>query len=158
MTTPNRATTLADYHERITRVLLHTGPYASVGMAWGRVCAFAAPHGLVGPKHLPIGVSRDDPKITAAEQLRHDACVTIDRDIAPSGEVGVQTLSGGRDAVFLHKGSYERFQKTYDSIYGDWLPRSGEQLRDESCFEVYLNSPDKTPPAELRTEIWRPLT
>jgi AraC family transcriptional regulator len=136
----------------------HTGPYASVGAAWGKVCAFAAQHGLVGPNHQAIGVSRDDPKITAAEQLRYDACVTIDRDITPAGEVGVQTLPGGRYAVFLHRGPYEQFQKTYDAIYGDWLPRSGEQLRDEACFEVYLNSPDSAPPAELRTEIWIPLT
>jgi AraC family transcriptional regulator len=135
----------------------HTGPYAGVGAAWGKVCAFAAQHGFVGPKHQAIGVSRDEPKVTAADKLRYDACVTIDRDVSPSGEVGVQTLPGGRYAVFLHRGPYEQFQNTYDAIYGDWLPSSGQQLRDESCFELYLNSPDNTSPAELRTEIWIPL-
>jgi AraC family transcriptional regulator len=135
----------------------HTGPYASVGEAWGKVCGFAAQHGLTGPGNLAIGVSRDDPKITASQQLRYDACVTIDRDVTPSGEVGVQTLPGGRYAMFVHRGPYELFQTTYDAIYGDWLPQSGEQLRDEACFEVYLNAPENTPPAELRTEIWIPL-
>ena len=57
----------------------------------------------------------------------------------------------------MHRGPYEQFQNTYDAIYGDWLPRSGEQLRDEACFEVYLNAPENTPPADLRTEIWIPL-
>jgi AraC family transcriptional regulator len=135
----------------------HTGPYASVGQAWGKVCGFAAQHGFTGPGNQAIGVSRDDPKITASQQLRYDACVTIDRDVTPSGEVGVQTIPGGRYAMFMHRGPYEQFQTTYDAIYGDWLPQSGEQLRDESCFEVYLTDPDNTPPADLRTEIWIPL-
>ena len=39
----------------------------------------------------------------------------------------------------------------------DWLPTSGEKLRDEPSFEVYLNHPESTPPADLRTEIWVPL-
>jgi AraC family transcriptional regulator len=135
----------------------HTGPYAAVGAAWGKVCGFAARHGLVGPNHHTIGISRNDPKITAADQLRYDACVTIDRDITPTGEVGVQTIADGRYAVFMHRGPYEQFPNSYDAIFGDWLPRSGEQLRDQPCFELYINSPDSTPPAELRTEIWVPL-
>ncbi len=30
-------------------------------------------------------------------------------------------------------------------------------LHDQPSFELYLNTPDRTPPAELRTEIWVPL-
>jgi len=30
-------------------------------------------------------------------------------------------------------------------------------LRDQPAFEVYLNTVDHTPPADLRTEIWVPL-
>ncbi len=135
----------------------HIGPYHGVGAAWGKVCAFAGRHGLVGPRHQCLGLSHDDPKITADDQLRYDACITLDREVAPEGEVGVQTVPGGRYAVFLHRGPYENFHSTYDAIFGDWLPRSGEQLRDTSGFELYLNSPDSTPPADLRTEIWVPL-
>ncbi len=135
----------------------HIGPYHGVGAAWGKVCAFAGRHGLVGPRHQCLGLSHDDPKITADGQLRYDACITLDREIAPEGEVGVQTVPGGRYAVFLHQGPYENFQSTYDAIFGEWLPRSGERLRDASCFELYLNSPDSAAPADLRTEIWVPL-
>ena len=135
----------------------HIGPYAAVGIAWGKLCSFAGPRQLLGPKTALIGISLDDPKITATDQLRYDACLTLDRDLAPSGEIGVQTIPEGRYAVFLHSGPYEMFSKTYDSIFRDWLPNSHEQLRDQPSFELYLNSPDHTPPADLRTEIWLPL-
>lgn len=135
----------------------HTGPYAEVGKAWEKVCAFAGRKELLGPQARALGISHDDPKITAADNLRYDACLTLDREIAPEAEVGVQTIAGGRYAVFVHCGPYELFQATYDAIFGDWLPQSGERLRDAPSFELYLNSPDKTPPPELRTEIWLPL-
>ncbi|HLP09957.1 MAG TPA: AraC family transcriptional regulator [Opitutaceae bacterium] len=135
----------------------HIGPYAAVGQAWGKICGFAAARGLYGPHTQYIGISHDDPKITAAAQQRYDACVTLEREIAPEGEVGVRTIPGGRHAVFLHCGPYENFQATYDAIFGDWLPHSGEQLREQTAFEIYLNHPDTAAPADLRTEIWIPL-
>ncbi len=135
----------------------HIGPYAAVGAAWGKLCGYAGPRGLLGPRTAFIGISRDDPKVTASDQLRYDACLTLERDLAPDGEIGIQTIPGGRYALFLHSGPYENLQNTYDAIFGDWLPRSGEELRDEPAFELYLNSPDSTAPAELRTEIWIPL-
>ncbi|HOG94076.1 MAG TPA: GyrI-like domain-containing protein, partial [Opitutaceae bacterium] len=59
--------------------------------------------------------------------------------------------------VFLHAGPYDGLSATYDAIFRDWLPASGESLRDQPAFEVYLNTVDHTPPADLRTEIWVPL-
>ncbi len=135
----------------------HTGPYHEVGAAWGQVCEFAARQGLLGPRSQYLGISHDDPRITAAEQLRYDACVTLDREVAPAGAVGVQTVPGGRYAVFLHCGPHEKLMSTYDAIFGDWLPRSGEALRDQSGFELYLHTPETAAPADLRTEIWLPL-
>lgn len=136
----------------------HTGPYASVGAAWQKICAFAGQHGLLGPRAACIGISLDDPKITTTEQLRYDACITLDREVAPAGEIAVQTIPGGRYARFLHEGPYENLSATYDAIFRDWLPTSGEQLRDQPAFELYLNFPDHTAPADLRTEIWVPLS
>jgi AraC family transcriptional regulator len=43
------------------------------------------------------------------------------------------------------------------SILGKWLADSGMELRDTSCFEKYLNSPEKTRPEKLRTEIYIPV-
>lgn len=133
------------------------GPYATVGRAWEKVCGFAGQRNLFGPKTQMIGISYDDPKVTEQEKSRYDACLTIERPVVPIGEIGVQAIPGGRYAVFLHSGPFEKLNETYDAIFSDWLPGSGESLRDQPSFEVYLNSPDRTPAADLRTEIWVPL-
>jgi AraC family transcriptional regulator len=135
------------------------GPYEGKGteMAWEKVCRFAEKRRLFLRDTEFIGISHDDPKITESEKLRYDACLTINKDVAPEGEIGAKTIPGGTYAVFLHKGPYEKLIDTYDYIYGVWLPESGQELREEPCFENYLNSPDKTPPENLRTEIFVPL-
>jgi len=132
-----------------------TGPYyQAAGEAFGVLCQFAGPRGLLGPASRMIGISHDDPHVTDESKFRYDACVTIDREVKPEGEVGLKTIAGGKYAVFLHAGAYEGFQQTYDQVFKAWLPGSGEKLREEPCFEVYLNSPDQVKPEDLRTEIW----
>ena len=117
-----------------------TGPYAQAACeAFGVLCGFAGPRGLLGPPARVIGISYDDPQVTEESKLRYDACVTVDREVKPEGEVGLKTIAGGRYAVFLHAGPYESLLPTYNEIFGGWLPGSGQQLRDEPCFEVYVH-------------------
>ncbi len=80
--------------------------------AWGAVCAFAGPRGLIGPQSEFIGLSHDDPSITPAEKLRYDACITVDREVKPEGDIGVQTIGGGTFAVFVHEGPYSDLSRT----------------------------------------------
>lgn len=135
------------------------GPYNGGGIdkAWDKVCKFAAKKGLLSKDTRYIGISYDDPNITDPDKLRYDACVTVQNEIEPEGEVGVKTIPGGKCAVFLHTGSYVEFESTYNFIFGEWLPESGMELRDANCFELYLNSPEDTNPADLKTEIWLPV-
>ena len=125
--------------------------------AWEAVCRFAFPRHLVGKGTEFIGISHDDPSITAEDKLRYDACVTVQTDVKPEGEVGVLTIPGGKYAVFMHCGSYDGLKDVYGEIYGGWLPASGVKLRDVSCFEVYLDDPDRVPASKLRTEICIPI-
>ena len=134
------------------------GKYSqSAGEAWPAVCAYAGPRGLLNERTEFIGISHDDPGITPEDKLRYDACVTIQGDAQPEGEVGVQTLAGGKFAVFTHRGPYDGLNNTYQQIYGQWLPESGVQLREQSCFEKYLNDCTSTPPEDLLTEIFIPI-
>ncbi len=136
-----------------------TGPYAEVaGKAWDTLMKFAYQHRLLSPATLCIGIGYDDPSVTPEEQLRYDACITFTGDVQPEGEIGLQTIAGGRYAVFLHKGAYSGLYETYRGIFAGWLPTSGYTLREAPCFEKYLNrDPRRTKPENLRTEIWVPL-
>ena len=136
-----------------------TGSYdKAAAEAWSALMGFAYSRKLMNKNTKLIGISLDNPDITPEVKIRYDACITVDKDVKPEGEIGVQTISGGRHAVFLHKGPYDRLGETYNSIFAGWLPSSGERLRDTPCFEIYLNrDPRRTKPENLRTEIFVPI-
>jgi DNA gyrase inhibitor GyrI len=77
--------------------------------------------------------------------------------LALSGTLAWQWIASGRYAVFTHIGPYTSLHRTWKSIYRDWLPRSGEQLRQKPPMELNLNRPETVSPEALRTEIWLPL-
>lgn len=136
-----------------------TGPYGEAAKgAWEALMGFAYKNRLMTDKTSLIGISHDDPAITEENKIRYDACITFSGNPKPEGEIGMQTISGGRHAVFLHKGAYADMTETYRNIFVGWLATSGCTLRDQPCFELYLNrDPRRTKPENLRTEIWVPV-
>lgn len=133
------------------------GDYNNVGPSWESLCSWAGRNGLFGKSNEFIGISHDDPHITDTDKLRYDACLTIEKNINPEGEIGVKTIDGGKYAIFVHKGPYKNLQQTYDRIYNQWLVDSRSQLRDVPGFEKYLNDPEKARPEDLLTEIYIPI-
>lgn len=137
--------------------LRHVGPYGEVGATWGKLMMWAGMRGLLGPGMKMIGIVHDDPAVTPADKIRYDAGVVVTRPVEPQGDFGVMELPGGSYAVFTHRGPYEGLGKTYEKVYGGWLPSSGRQLRDAPAFEQYLNSPRDTKAEDLVTLIHVPL-
>lgn len=78
-------------------------------------------------------------------------------EVPLTGTLAWWPLAPGRHAVFTHAGPYDGLHATWRAIYRDWLPGSGEQLRDDPPMELMLNDPQDTAPADLLTEIWIPL-
>lgn len=71
-------------------------------------------------------------------------CVVNDLNNLPP-VLAVKTLSPGRYAVFTHQGAFKNLIKTYQYIFGTWLPGTKEELDDREDFEVYereVLSPD----------------
>lgn len=73
------------------------------------------------------------------------------------GTLAWATLSAGRYAVFSHRGAYHSLGQTWAAIYADWAPGAVRILRDAVPFELYINTPDEVPEAQLITEIWIPV-
>ena len=143
--------------ERRVAFIRHTGPYIECGAAWSRLCQVLGPQGRLGPGADFIGLSYDDPDVTPTDKIRYDACVVVDEDFEPSGEIGVQTVGGGLYAVTTHHGPYERLSETYAELCGQWAPAHGHAIRSAPSMEVYLNDPESTPPEDLLTDIHMPL-
>lgn len=139
-----------------------TGFYKTIGFeGFDILFKFLRQKGIDTPDKNPnvkmIGICHDDPYVTDINNCRFDACITFTKDIKPEGEVGIQTLTGGKYAVFLHKGPYGEFGPVYQAICGEWIPNNSYKIRDLPMMEIYLNSPANTSPEDLLTEIYLPV-
>lgn len=144
--------------ERRLAMVRETGPYMqSARRAWARLCAWAGPLGLLGPHTLFIGISHDDPTVTAPRDIRYDAAISLSREVTATAPVTLGVLPAGEHAVIIHQGPYDRMEETYKAVMGEWLPQSGRGLGDGPSFEVYRNDPERTPPEELLTDVCVPL-
>lgn len=135
----------------------HVGPYIECGEAWGKLCTELAPLGLLGGQSKMIGLSHDDPDVTPANEIRYDACITLDKPFESTGSVGIKTIAGGEYAVTTHFGPYEKLSETYAQLCGEWLVSCGRASADQPCFEIYLTDPESTAPEDLVTDIYLPL-
>lgn len=143
--------------QKVIYTLCKGGYDKSAGEAWGKLCGFMKQKKLWGFSTKFIGIGYDDPSITEASKIRYEACVTIRKDVAPEDDIGVKTLAGGKYAIFRHTGPYEKFSETYNYIFNNWITANKVELCDEPCLEYYLNSPDKSKPVDLKTDIYVPL-
>lgn len=105
-----------------------------------------------------FGIVYDNPDTTEPEKFRFDICGSVITDV-PANSHGVvnKIIPEGRCAVFRHAGSHERLGESIYPLYRDWLPGSGEALRDFPLFFHYLNLMPETPEHALQTDIYLPL-
>jgi len=68
-----------------------------------------------------------------------------------------EQIAAGLWAVFEHIGHYDYLYQTWSYALRSWLPNSGYYLREALPFEMYLTSPDNTPPKNWITHIYLPI-
>ena len=146
-----------DIPSRRIAFVRHEGRYRDVAVAFETLAEWAARHRVSYAAPRLLGVAYDDPEVTATDRVRFDAGVCVDDNVTPEGDVGVGVLWGGRHAIVMHEGAYHGLADTYDALFGNWLPTSGEELANAPTVQVYLTNPPSTPEADLRTEIQLPL-
>lgn len=117
-----------------------------------------------GNSHFPagggdtFGIVYDDPETTVPEQFHFDICGSVTNPI-PENSLGVtkKVIPGGRCAVIRHIGTRDQLADSAYYLYREWLPSSGEELRDFPLFLQYQNFMPETPEHELITDIYLPL-
>ena len=134
----------------------HRGPPKDIGRAFERVVAWAGPRGITLPPSVGVALYLDDMSVVPPQDQRALAGLTVGADVVEDDVVTIAEVPGGRHAVLLFKGPYAQLHQAYNELF-TWLPASGEEPADRPMFEVNLNDPRSTPPAELLTEICLPL-
>ena len=105
-----------------------------------------------------FGIPYGNPDTTPPHAFRFAICGEIDEEVTPN-EFGVRPLviPGGRYVVVRHAGSPDHIGETIYPIYRDWLPASGEELRDQPLFFHYLSVYPETPQDQWQTDVYVPL-
>ena len=105
-----------------------------------------------------FGIAYANPDTTPPEEFRFDICGELAEPLAPN-EFGVRELlmPACRCAVVRHVGSTDHIGETIYPIFRDWLPASGEELRDQPLFFHYLSVYPETPQDQWQTDIHVPL-
>ena len=140
----------------------HIGPYAGDSALFqslfGKLMHWAGPRGLMSnPKTKVLTVYHDDPNVTDEDKLRTSACITVPADMAVDGEIGKMRLNPGDYAVGHFEINEDEYSEAWNHLMGGWLPQSGYQPDDRTCFEINLNDPDKHPENKHIVDICIPV-
>jgi AraC family transcriptional regulator len=124
-----------------TRVayMRHVGPYgsSSITRMWLRFASWCEAEGLMSPRPQMFGISQDSPDVTPPDKCRYDACVEVGPSFQPDGEVGVETIWGGRYACTRFTGTSAEIHDAWMRFLGGWLPDSGYQCANHPAIEIY---------------------
>lgn len=77
------------------------------------------------------------------------------RPLPDKGDIKAGEIPGGPVATCLYTGPYSDIEGAYTALM-KWLEEEGYEGTGVS-YELYLNDPNETPPAELQTQIIFPL-
>jgi effector-binding domain-containing protein len=75
--------------------------------------------------------------------------------VAGGGQVLAGEIPGGQAVTCVHVGPYDELHAAYDALH-DWMTENGHAPAG-AAYEFYLNDPQTTPPAELRTQLLQPI-
>jgi AraC family transcriptional regulator len=151
--------TIVDFPTTLLAVLEHKGPVPLINETRRRFLEWRQ---QTGPAQqdgdLALGIAYDNPDTTPPEDFRFGIAGSVEAPVAPNRHGVInKTLPGGRCAVLRHTGAHEEIGESVYYLYHDWLPQSGEELRDCPLFFHFLNCELDTAEHLLSTDIHLPL-
>lgn len=150
---------IIDFPKKEVALIEHKGNPQLVLDTAAKFIAWRKSTGLSPVKNSETyGIPYSDPSSTPIDEFRFDICGTHPGGV-PENSYGVKSgsIPGGRCAVGIHNGSHDAIGESVYHMYQQWLPDSGEELRDFPCFFRYLNFVHEVDESELITEIYLPL-
>jgi len=146
------------FPETKVALLEHRGDPRRLGDSIRAFIAWRREQGLPPSRSATFNILYDDPATVAPEAHRFGLCAATERDVAANAQgVMASTLAGGRCARLRHVGSDDTLAGTVRFLYAQWLPQSGEELRDAPLFVQRVRFFPDVPEHEAVTEVFLPL-
>lgn len=103
-----------------------------------------------------LTIYHDNPRITDLKKLRQSACVTVDGEYTPEGEIVKIVIQKGKYAVGRFEIKPGSFQKAWNRMCV-WVIENGHKFRDGDYFEVYNNDYRNHPEQKFIVDICIPV-
>jgi AraC family transcriptional regulator len=143
-----------------TRVatLEHRGSPLRLGDSVRRFIEWRKAHRLPPSRSATFNLVYNDPDETPASEFRFGLCAATDQPVE-ANDLGVVSMSipAGRCALLRHQGSDDHLGRSIQHLYAEWLPGSGEELRDFPLFMQRVAFFPDVPDSESVTDIYLPL-
>jgi AraC family transcriptional regulator len=149
---------IVDFPATSGAVLEHSGDPALIGDSIRCFIAWRKRAGLPPKNSATFNILHVDPESAAPEDYRLDLCAATERPVSPNDEgVGSGIIPAGRCAVLRLIGSSDNLRPGVSFLYADWLPRSGEELRDFPIYAQRVSFFPDVAESEAVTDIFLPL-
>jgi AraC family transcriptional regulator len=137
------------------------GPYrTAVDLAWRTLGDWLDAQNARPRMRVSYGLFRDNPRVTAPDILRYDACIPLVVGLEEDERAGIrrQILAGGAYAVHIHVGAIEGTGQLFSELWRKEIPARGLKIDDDRAFRaVYLTDPTMTREMNRRTELCVPV-
>jgi AraC family transcriptional regulator len=91
---------------------------------FSRVSSWLEAREALNEDSMTVGLVLDDPFITPEGKHRYDACLTTEQPLAPTGDLGVRTIPGGKYAIVRMADSPDMVKAVLHLISIEWLASS----------------------------------
>lgn len=121
---------------------------------------------FIGPDTVFLEITYDDPSIVAGDRCLYDICMTVDRKdprltFQKTAAVGItsrmqtetfpntMTIPGGKYAVYRYAGYPQLIYKAYQSMFCNWLSKTGYRIDHRIGYDIYRRIDEDTLYMEL---------
>ena len=150
---------IVEFEETRVAVLEHRGAKAELMSTVGRFIEWRRASGeSPNATSRTFGIVYFDPDRLPDGEFHFDVCGELSAPLS-ANEAGIveKTIPAGRCAVVRHIGSTDAIDGSVRPLYAEWLPASGEQVRDFPMFFHYIERMPKVAEHEQVTDIYLPL-
>lgn len=137
-------------------VMEHRGDPARLGDTIRAFIAWRRAARLPPAVSATFNILYDDPETTPAPLFRFDLCASTSRTVDAPGVVN-KVITGGRCAILRHVGPEVAFGRALTYLYCEWLPASGEALREYPLYCQRISFFPDVSANEAITDFFLPL-
>lgn len=150
--------TIREFSTTQVAIMEHRGDPATLGATIRRFIAWRRNAGLHPKTNPTFNVWRSARHPESPEQYSVDLCVGMDQPISANGEpIKTGEIPGGRCAVLRVVGNTDNLEPAALYLYREWLPHSGEEVRDFPIYCQRISFFPEVPEREAVADLFLPL-